>query len=198
MKFLAFTDIHEDKSAIKKLVSRAKEKDIDFVICCGDLSTFGRGLRYVLKSFNDIKKPFYVIPGNHEEGASFDGIVKDYEYCTNFHKKAIKIGEYMMLGYGGDGFSVEDPSFRKVARGWYGKYKDKKIHLVTHGPPAGTKLDKIDERHVGNIDYRKFIERIKPKVSVSGHLHETVGVFDKVGKTVLVNPGWDGKVIELK
>lgn len=198
MKFLVFTDIHEDKIALKKLITRAEDKDIDFVICCGDLSTFGRGLRYVLKSFNNLKKPFYVIPGNHEEGEGFPGIVKEYEHCVYFHKKSIKIGEYILLGYGGDGFSIEDSIFRKISREWYGKYNGKKIILVTHGPPAGTKLDFLGERNVGNVDYRKFIVRIKPKLAISGHLHETVGLTDKLGKTHLVNPGWEGKVIELK
>ncbi len=199
MKFLVFTDVHEDKQAIKTLLKRAKEDDIDFIICSGDLSTFGRGLRYVLKKFNAIGKKFYVLPGNHEEGENFDAIVSEYENCINFHKKAINLGKYIMLGYGGDGFSIHDPEFRKIARGWYGKYNGKKILLVTHGPPADTKLDALTEdRHVGNMDYRKFIERIKPKLALSGHLHETFDAVDKIGRTKLLNPGPSGRVIELK
>ena len=93
---------------------------------------------------------------------------------------------------------MQDAEFRKISRDWYGKYKDKKIVLVTHQPPYGTKLDRLGQRHVGNEDYRKFIERIEPKVAISGHLHETVGLSDSIGKTKIVNPGWDGMVVELK
>ncbi len=104
----------------------------------------------------------------------------------------------MFLGYGGGGFAMEDPLFRKIAREWYGHYNGRKIVLVTHGPPFSTTLDLLGERHVGNRDYRKFIERIKPKLVIAGHLHETAGKTDMIGKTRLVNPGWEGMVIELK
>jgi uncharacterized protein len=199
MKFITFVDLHEDKKALRSLLARAKKDDIDFVICCGDLSTFGRGLKYVLKRFNTLKKKFYVIPGNHEEGGRIiDEAVKYYEYCINIHKKVIKIENYYLLGYGGPSFGLTDAEFRKLARGWYGKYKDEKTVLITHQPPFNTKLDLLGERHVGNLDYRKFIERIKPKLSISGHLHETVNLVDKIGKTKLIHPGWDGMVVELK
>ena len=148
--------------------------------------------------FDGIGVPYLVIPGNHEEGEKFEETVKDYEYVTSFNRKVFKKEGYIFLGYGGDGFSVRDPEFRKIAREWYGKYNSQKIVLVTHGPPAGTKLDILGDRHVGNIDYRKFIERIKPKLAISGHLHETAGAVDKIGKTKLVNPCWEGMVIELK
>ena len=59
------------------------------------------------------------------------------------------------------------------------------------------KLDLLEMGHVGNKDYLKFIRRMKPKLAISGHLHETVGVMDKIDKTQIVNPGWDGMVIEL-
>jgi len=199
MKFLTFTDLHEDKTILKELVKRASKEDIDFVICCGDISSFGRGLRYNLTKLNSIGKKIYLIPGNHEEGRDeLVNVVRDLPNCINFDRKAIKIGDYIFLGYGGDGFSMQDEKFRKISREWYGKYKDVKMILVTHGPPYGTELDKIGERHVGNKDYRKFIERIKPKVAISGHLHETVGKSDKIGETKLINPGWEGMVVELR
>jgi len=198
MRFLTFTDLHEDKSTLQELVTRATKEDVDFIVCCGDISTLGRGLRNVLTKFAATGKRFYVIPGNHEEaGTMLDDAVADFPGCINFHTKAIKVGDYIFLGYGGGGFSFEDPAFRKIAREWYGKYKERKIVLVTHQPPFGTKLDLLGERHVGNKDFRKFIERVKPKLAISGHLHETVGSVDAIGETKLVNPGWDGMIIEL-
>ncbi len=199
MKFLAFSDVHEDVKSIRELVKRAEAEDIDFSFCVGDFSTWGRGMRFVLKLFDKLGKPFYAIPGNHEQsGTIFDDTLKDYVHCHSLHGKAIKIGNYVFLGHGGGGFAMEDPEFRKIARGWYSEYQEEKIVFVTHGPAFGTKLDFLQGRHVGNKDYRAFIERIKPKVVVSGHLHETVGLQDQIGKTKLVNPGWEGMVIEVK
>ena len=87
--------------------------------------------------------------------------------------------------------------FRKLAREWYGTYNGQNLVLVTHGPPYGTKIDVLNQRQVGNLDFRKFIERLKPKVVICGHLHETAGVMDEIGETKIINPGWDGMVVEL-
>ncbi len=199
MKFLTFTDVHGDAKNIKELVARAKKDDIDFVLTCGDFTTFSRNIKWVLKQFNAIGKKVYLIPGNHEEGnEELDEILKEYTNCINFDRDVVEIGGYFFLGYGGGGFAVKDPEFRKKAREWYGEYKDKKVVFVTHGPAHGTKIDKLEMGHVGNKDYRKFIERIQPKLAISGHIHETKEMTDSIGKTKLVNPGWDGMVIELK
>ncbi len=217
MKFLTFTDIHQDRVALGRLVARAREEDIDFVLCAGDISTFGTGLQVVLKAFNEVGKPFYVIPGNHEEqGTMLSTAVGFYPFCVNVHKSALEVEDFVLLGYGGGGFAQEDAGFRSLARDWYGMYNGRKIIFVTHGPPFGLKVDYLADvgegklsggklvggerigRHVGNKDYRKFIERINPKMVVCGHLHETAGVIEKVGRTVIINPGWEGKVVEVK
>ena len=62
MKFLTFVDLHEDSKYLKELVKRASQDDIEFVVCAGDLTMFGRGLRHILKKFNDLGKKFYIIP----------------------------------------------------------------------------------------------------------------------------------------
>ena len=67
MKFLTFSDMHGDKKVIKDLVDRAKKDDIDFLICAGDFTDFGRGMRFILEEFNNVGKKCYIIPGNHEE-----------------------------------------------------------------------------------------------------------------------------------
>jgi len=198
MKFLTFVDLHEDKALMKEIVQRAKKKDIDFVICGGDISSFGRGLKYNLQQLNSIGKKIYVIPGNHEEPVEkFAEAVKEFSNCINVHEQAFEIENYVFLAYGGGGFAMEDAEFRKLARKWYGTYKNKKIVLVTHMPPYATKLDKLSMGHVGSKDYRKFIERIKPKLAICGHLHETADLQDKIGKTKVIHPGWKGMVIEL-
>ncbi|HIJ11888.1 TPA: hypothetical protein HA278_07565 [Candidatus Woesearchaeota archaeon] len=197
MKFLVFGDVHEDTKKIAALVKRAKQDDVEFIICVGDISTFGTGLKYVLNKFNKIGKPFYVIPGNHEEKTLHD-VIKDYENCHYLHENAQKVGKYIFLGYGGGGFAQEDKQFRKVSREWYGKYNgNKNLILVTHMPPFGCKLDKLEMGHVGSKDYVKFIKRITPKMVLCGHLHENEGVVEKINGITMLNPGREGKVIEL-
>ena len=197
MKFLTFTDLHDDQDTLRQLVKRAKEDDIDFLICCGDISRFGRGLKDVLHGFDKVGKTIYVIPGNHEDGTPFEAMVNKTKHWKSFDRKDLKLGNYILLGYGSGGFALEDKEFRKLARSWYGKHKDKKIIFVSHGPPYGTQLDLLPEGHVGNKDYTKFIRRIQPKLAISGHLHETVGIIQKIDGIKLINPGWEGMVVEL-
>ena len=198
MKLLVFSDMHSDLKLTRDLLQRGIDKDVDFIIVPGDMTNFSKNLKGVLQLLNDSPKPVYVLPGNHEEGKRFDELVETMPNLTNFHKSYFEFDDYVILGYGGDGFSKEDAEFRKVSRKWYGQFKGRKIVLVTHGPPYLTKLDKLSKkRHVGNVDYRKFIERIKPKLFVCGHLHDTMGEQDTLGETILINPCWEGAIIEL-
>lgn len=202
MKILCFVDLHGDKSLLKKLIKRAKKDDIDLVVMAGDLTVFETGLRYFLRKLNDIKKKILIIPGNHEGEHVLKKAVKDYEYCIDIHQKAVRVkiqgqDDYVFLGYGEGGFALEDPEFRKIARKWYGEYQKDKVVLVTHGPPFGTNQDRLGRKHVGNKDYRKFIERLQPKLAICGHLHETAGLKDKIGETIIIHPGWEGMVVDL-
>jgi len=199
MKFLAFTDIHEDKKALQDLMARAKQPDIDFLVCCGDISNFKRGLPVVLKEFNSLGKKIYVVHGNHEEPEDgFARTVAEYNNWINLHMNVAKVGHYYLLGYGGGGFARHDPRFRKIAREWYGKYKEQKTIFIHHMPPFGAKLDKLEQGYVGNKDYTSFIKRMKPKLAISGHLHETFNLMDQIDGTKIINPGFKGMVVELK
>lgn len=58
--------------------------------------------------------------------------------------------------------------------------------LITHGPPFGV-LDKNQEgQHVGCVDLREAILRIRPKIHVCGHIHEGAGL-GMLGSTLVIN-----------
>jgi len=70
---------------------------------------------------------------------------------------------------------------------------------VLHSPPRDTHCDLIGARvHVGSRAIRTFIERRQPPLVLSGHIHESPRVSgawrDRVGRTVVVNPGQFGTV----
>ncbi len=197
MKILCFTDLHGDFKILKKLVKRAKEEDIDLVAVAGDFTQFEDNMRPILKKLNEIGKDILIVPGNHENDETVTAAIVDLKHCKNIHKRALRIRNFIFLGYGEGGFALEDPEFRKVSREWYGEHQKEKLILITHAPPFGTTTDRIDKKHVGNKDIRSFIERIKPKLVICGHLHETAGKQDKIKETIVINPGWDGMVIEL-
>ena len=73
---------------------------------------------------------------------------------------------------------------------------------VFHAPPHNTPLDVIGNNiHVGSFAVRSFIERNKPKLTLHGHIHETVDMtgkfMDVIGESVLISAGnhnYDSKV----
>lgn len=197
MKLLFFADLHGDMQILSNL--RTKSKDADGIICAGDISTMERNLPKIMKKLNDFNKPILMIHGNHEDEDGLKEECLKHKNMTFLHKGVYHLEDYVFLGYGGDGFSTNDPEFEQVANKFFKpEIKDKKrIILITHGPPYGTVIDKIGDSHRGNISYRKFIDEIKPHLAISGHLHETAGMHEKIDRTLFINPGKNGVIVDI-
>lgn len=55
--------------------------------------------------------------------------------------------------------------------------------LITHGPPMGI-LDRTEQgQSVGCEELAFFVEKIKPRLHVFGHIHEGYGMMEKDGTT---------------
>jgi Icc-related predicted phosphoesterase len=68
---------------------------------------------------------------------------------------------------------------------------------VSHGPPRDTRCDVLSGgAHVGSRALRRFVEEHQPPLLLSGHIHESARVsgsyHDRIGRTVVVNPGQFG------
>ena len=65
----------------------------------------------------------------------------------------------------------------------------KSLILVSHNPPVGEKIDSFDgEHHAGSQKFTDFIKANKPLAVVCGHIHEGTAI-EKIGDTVVINPG---------
>jgi|TARA_B100001971_G_C18131250_1_gene504925 Icc-related predicted phosphoesterase len=200
MKLLAFVDVHSSLNAIKKIAEKAKKSKPDLLICAGDISVFEQGLDYLLHKLNKINIPLLIIPGNHESEEELEKSTSLFKNINHIHNKHFEKGNYIFFGYGGGGFSLIDPEFRKLGKKFEEKIKkskSKKVILITHAPPYNTKTDKIMKKSCGNKTIRQFIDKVKPDLVITGHLHENAGKEDKVGKTKIINPGPYGKIVEV-
>ena len=194
MKVFIITDIHGNKESLNKI--KEKTEDCNLIICAGDFTIFSNEIDQILGNLNKIGKPVLLVHGNHEDEDEVKKICNHLENCYFIHKNKFDFGEYVFIGYGGGGFSFKDHGFEKQVKKFKRWCSGKKCVLVTHAPPYGTKIDKIYKEHAGNKSIRKFIETVKPVLAISGHLHECVGQ-DKIGKTIVINPGYKGKVLDI-
>jgi Icc-related predicted phosphoesterase len=75
--------------------------------------------------------------------------------------------------------------------------------FISHNIPYNTKLDIGKDKnsyaygkHLGSYVARKFCEKNEPLICIGGHVHEGKGK-DKIGKTLVINPGFgkDARVL---
>ena len=198
MKFLAFSDIHGDLKAIKEIGK--KSGGVDFLVCAGDISTFGRGMEQSCIELSKINKKILIIPGNSDKPEILSKLCKKYN-LTYIHEKIERIGNYNFIGVGGSlatpfhtPYEISEVDFKRMLSAFY---EIENIVLVVHNPPYGTNLDKLSVWHIGSEAIREFIEKADVKLCICGHLHELSGKEDYISNKKIVNPGKGGMFIEI-
>lgn len=198
-KICCISDTHNNHSNIKI-------ESCDIVIHAGDGTNFGREseVKSLINWLSECDATYKIyVPGNHDIG-----LEKNIEEYSTWFKDAgiMLLNERSVVV---DGFSVHDhheyelkiygcpitPRFGSWAfmanRGMdinkhWDKIDDSIDILVTHGPPYGM-LDSVPHHiemveRVGCEMLIKAVERVKPKLHVFGHVHESAGSckFDNV------------------
>jgi len=204
MKVLVFTDIHGDSLIISKLMQKVKKEKPDAMICAGDMTNFGFGLRSILKKFDSTGIPLFIIPGNHETDEEIRIYSRDMKNVRSIHLRPILFHSLYIIGCGGGGFTAQHAEFEMSEKKFADAMKKMKLQdhkyrtlIVTHQPPYKTELDLIFGEHVGSTSIRKFIREHQPDFCITGHIHENEGKQDHIGKTLVLNPGPLGKIMDI-
>jgi len=197
MRILAFADMHGSEKALREVKNKGERADL--VLCCGDLTIFEQNLKRFLRELNRLKKPILIIPGNHETAADMREASSSFANIVFMDGKAFDTEDILFLGAEGNGFGIIDKHFDKLAKRFQKVLKKghKESILMTHAPPYKTRLDKLIDGHCGNRSIRNFILKTKPKYAFSGHIHENSGKKDKLGKTIVMNPGPYGTIVKI-
>ncbi len=198
MKILVFVDVHASVKALERLRKKVKREKPDLILCAGDVSIFEQGIEYVLYFLNKLKIPILMIHGNHEDERFLRKVCKLFDNIIFIHNKYYVRENALVLGYGGGGFALRDLHFKKTAKKFrkiIKKNPDKKVILLSHGPPYGTEVDKIVGEYSGNKDITDFVRKNRVDYVICGHLHENFGKKDKIKETIVMNPGPYGKIV---
>ncbi|MDZ7638463.1 MAG: metallophosphoesterase [Bryobacterales bacterium] len=197
MRIFLFSDVHNDKKTLENVLVQ----DAEYVVCAGDLVSWGRGLDACGEILQPLGERLLVLPGNHESIADID------TFCERFgfqpvHGKQLKIGgfAFAFLGYSNP-TPFDTPgeySEAEFARHLNAFREAPPEVLVCHCPPYGTGLDQMRAGgHAGSTAIREFIDAVQPRWFFSGHIHETEGVQTQIGFTTGRNPGRRGFLLEL-
>ncbi len=197
MKIYAFADLHENITAMKKIEEAIAKENPDLVVCLGDFTVFEQYLEKMIDWMGSLSKPVLVLHGNHESEEVVAKLCSFHDNLTFMHKVIKEIDGITFVSHGGGGFSYDYPDFVEFVEHNKEQFAGKKLVLLTHAPPNNTALDLMHIGHVGSKSYRQFIEDYKPVLALSGHIHETFTKEEKVGDTLIANPGPIGKVFEL-
>jgi Icc-related predicted phosphoesterase len=194
MRILSLTDLHGLAGSITGFAEPLAEADV--VLLTGDITHFGRcdQAAAVVDAVRAHNPRVLGVHGNcdgpevatylAEEGMSLDG-------------RHVEIDGVTFVGVGGSlpcpahtpNERDEDQLAACLEAAADDIAPDVPLVLVAHQPPQGTALDLArGGRHVGSFAVREFIERRRPLVAFSGHIHEGRGA-DRLGPTALLNPG---------
>ena len=196
MRILALTDIHNKWSNVKKLLKKVRNENLDLIVVAGDLSFCG-DLNEALNMLKVLSEKEHVlfVPGNCDSPSLLH--LNKYGNAENIHGKIVDYKGFVFAGLGGSNPTpfntpVEFLEYEirnillNVKNSLNGRILDV---LVSHPPPYNTKLDIVRTgEHVGSLEVRFFIENVKPRLCICGHIHESPGL-DSIGKTLILNPG---------
>lgn len=198
MIILATADFHGSEQAFRKTAFKATQISVDLIVVCGDVTHFGSVQEAVnlLSILSYTPCPVLFVPGNCDPPNLADAS-PNIKGVKCIHRKCEHLMSVNFLGIGGSSPSPFNTPFELSERemthameqGYNSCERQGQIVLVSHDPPKGSRVDvTYGGEHVGSCSTRAFVERVKPKLVICGHIHEAVGV-DSIGHTVVVNPG---------
>lgn len=199
MRIFACSDIHLRLSLLEEALKTSRDTDI--AVCLGDVTVFNRGLDAALEKLRALNENVAIIPGNNESPKVLEE--KAVEKGLIFlHARKIVFKGFTLAGVGGSlrtpfntPFEMGEEDFKQVLSGFK---SSKNLILVSHSPPFNTTLDLTHSGdHVGSMELRRFIEEEYPLLCLCGHVHERAGLSEKIGETLVVNPGARGMVLEV-
>jgi Icc-related predicted phosphoesterase len=170
------TDLHSSDRAAKTIKHGLRAGDFDVHLCLGDIITF-RPLEYLEDLFADPPVTTYTVPGNTDSDEARALLV---EMGMDIHFQRVTVEGVVIAGAGGctpppfrTAFVVEEDEYaRELPPVLEGAHV-----LASHGPARGM-LDRslFGGMRVGSKAVFAAVERARPAVVLSGHIHEARGI----------------------
>ncbi|WP_099210583.1 metallophosphoesterase [Thermococcus henrietii] len=191
MRLVAITDLHGNVKMSRKLAGLIAGERPDILLIAGDITHFSGAetARKVLQPLIETGVPILSVHGNCD-GRDVPELLD--ELGIWIHDRRRELNGVGFVGVGGSNITPFNTIW-ELSEGEIREILLRNYHpgdvILSHVPPKDTKADRVHSGlHVGSSALREFIEEKQPPLVITGHIHEARSV-DRVGETVIVNPG---------
>ncbi len=199
MYWIAIGDIHEHTSMLEKIPGI---REAQGVIVSGDLTNRGTvgAAREVYEAIARLNTNITAVIGNmdtknvasylDEQGANLHLNSKNlFSGADKPIIRAIGVGHSTPTPFSTPSEVPESQMAQWLNQAWEMTLPDDLVVAVIHTPPQGTCADDLGNgNHVGSTAVRAFLEKHKPEVCITGHIHEARSI-DTLGPTTIINTG---------
>ena len=176
LRFAFLTDVHvtpggESDSLLRAAVREINASACDFVVVTGDLCNMGSDaeLKCVRGILKRLRKPCYVVPGNHETTWSESACTTFGKCFGNDGRVAFRAGRYLFVGFAaGPYMKMADGSVRREDLQWIEEQMqaacpDERIVAFCHYP--------LTNDVTNRLDVTSLLHRYGVRFDLCGHYH---------------------------
>lgn len=162
--------IKESQARFIELARQADERGVDFVLVAGDLVHVGKDAEQLAafrKAMTYFKVPVKLVPGNHDDLATFRKLFgKDYYSFTKDNYEFICLNSNLMLEADAGGKTEPQAQWQWLDRTLHtAQQARREIIVLMHHPPAA-----LGE---GADRFGKLMKKYAVKIVLAGHVHIT-------------------------
>jgi Icc-related predicted phosphoesterase len=187
MRILVFSDVHSSNRTIEMAIDDINTYSPELLLISGDITHFGPS-SFANAFLDAIDIRTLAIPGNCDPP---DVLSVLKERGVDLHEKRETIEGFDFVGFGGSNTTPFDTIMEFDEEVIFASLDNIMVEesvLVTHVPPKGFVDATPNGIHAGSRAVKEIVEKYRPRLSVSGHIHEARGLNEE-GGTVFLNPG---------
>ena len=174
---------------------------VDWVIGAGDFAIMRRGLAKTIDVLQTIDRPTLIVPGNGESLEELQAACAGWPAVHVLHGTGAQVDGISVFGIGG---AIPKTPFGS----WSYDFSEQQgiemlaacpqqCVLISHSPPHGIVDRSASGQHLGSKSVRAAIERLHPRLVISGHIHDSWEQREMLGPTLVINAGPRGQRVEL-
>lgn len=160
VKFVLLTDIHDNYDVLSEAIEEINQlPDISFVVCCGDLTNFGKESQFFsyTSTIMESTLPFFSVAGNHDYLSTSNLLFTTFLGKSNY---SFIWGPYKVIVFDDAGGTLFGSDF-----GWLSNQADQEDHqniIIAHKPPRDTDNES---------DFRRVADMGNTILFLHGHTH---------------------------